>query len=138
MKFKIVSLLLLVCISTSSCGSGGDPEGRADEMCDCAEDAGIDFDGISNERDLRRLGDKMDNLREKDKRKATKCFLEVMSGILEDVKDMNDSEKSEYIREFAKAAIDTDCVVDVMEGLEYDEFEKGLDLVVYQLEKELD
>ena len=61
-----------------------------------------------------------------------------MSGILEDVKDMNDSEKSEYIREFAKAAIDTDCVVDVMEGLEYDEFEKMLDLVVRQKEKELD
>jgi len=138
MKFKIVSLLLLVCISTSSCGSGGDPEGRADEMCDCFEDAGIDFDGISNERDLLRIGNRLNNLSEKDRRKSDKCILEVMSGILEDVKDMNDSEKSEYIREFAKAAIDTDCVVDVMEGLEYDEFEKMLDLVVRQKEKELD
>lgn len=138
MKFQIFSLLVLLCITISSCGSEDNPEGRADAMCNCAKDAGVDFSGISSERDLNRLMGEFGDLPEKDMQKAGKCVLEVMKGIQKDVKDMNDSEKSKYIRELAKATIDTDCVVDGMEEFKYDEFEKMLDLGVRQMEKELD
>ena len=60
MKKMYFALLILGLIITS-CG-GGDPSGRANDLCDCAKDAGIDFDGFKHERDLERLGRKIEKL----------------------------------------------------------------------------
>ena len=37
-----------------------------------------------------------------------------MEGVQSDVKDMDDDEIAEYMRDFAKAGIDTECAVEAM------------------------
>ena len=90
MKKMYFAFLMLGLIITS-CG-GGDPSGRANDLCACAKDAGIDFDGIKNERDLEKIGRKMEKLSKKKEKEAKKCVLEVMKGVQSDVKDMDDKE----------------------------------------------
>lgn len=138
MKITFLATLIVGFSLLSSCGSSGSASNRADDLCSCAQEAGIDFNGITSERDLNRLARKMENLPEKEMKKAGKCIVDVLKGIQKDVKEMNDSEKSAYIRSFAKATIDTDCVIDGMEDFKYDEFENLLDLGIDGLEDELE
>ncbi len=137
MKVTFLATLFIGFSLLSSCGSSGSAGNRADDLCSCAQESGIDFNGITSERDLERLARKMERLPEKDMKKAGKCVVDVLKGIQKDVKEMNDSEKSAYIRNFSKASIDTDCVVDAMEDFKYDEFEKLLELGIDELEDEL-
>ena len=132
MYFAFIMLGLI-----TSCG-GGNPTGRANDLCACAQDAGIDFDGIKNERDLERLGRKMEKLSRKDEKEAKECVLEVMKGVQSDIKEMNDKETAEYMRSMAKAALDTECALEAMEDFEYDEMKDAIDDAVDLLEDDID
>ena len=136
MKKMCFAFLMLGLIITG-CG-GGDPSGRANDLCACAKDAGIDFDGIENERDLERLGRKMEKLSRKDEKEAKECVLEVMKGVQDDLKDMDDKETAEYMRSLAKASLDTECAIEAMEDFEYDDMKDILDDMVDELEDDID
>ena len=136
MKKMYFAFLMLVLI-IASCG-GGNPAGRANDLCACAKDAGIDFDGIKNERDLEKIGRKMEKLSRKDEKEAKKCVLEVMKGVQSDVKDMNDKETAEYMRSLAKSALDTECAIEAMEDAEYDDMKDILDDMVDELEDDIE
>ena len=65
-------------------------------------------------------------------------MLDVLKGIQDDIKEMEDEEVSEYMRSLAKAGLDTDCVSDIMEDIEYDEFKDMLDDVIDEGEDRLE
>jgi hypothetical protein len=134
---KLFFAFLMLGLIITSCG-GGNPAGRANDLCACAKDAGIDFDGIKNERDLERLGRKVKKLSRKDEKEAKKCILEVMKGVQADVKDMNDKETAQYMRSLAKSALDTECAIEAMEDAEYDDMKDILDDMVDELEDDID
>ena len=108
---KIYFVLLMLGLILTSCGGGGNPQGRANDLCDCFKDAGVDFDGIKNPDDLDKIGDKMSE------KKGQKCVLAVLEGIEEDISDLDDKETGEYFRKFIKGMLDTECVSEVMEDI---------------------
>ena len=69
----------------------------------------------------------MNKLSEKEKNKLGKCIAGVLEDVKDDMGDMKDEQKAEYIREFLKAAIDTDCTEKLMKDMEYDELEDILE-----------
>ena len=117
---KMYFVLLVFGLILTSCGGGGNPQGRANDLCDCFKDAGVDFDGIKNPDDLDKIGDKMSE------KKGQKCVLAVLEGIEEDISDLNDKETGEYFRKFIKGVLDTDCVSEVMEDMKFDDVKDGL------------
>ena len=133
---KMYFALLMLGLVLTSCGAS--PEGRADDLCDCFKDAGIDFDGIKSERDLDELQRKIKKLSSKKEKEAKECVFEVMEGVKSDVKDMDDDEIAEYMRDFAKAGIDTECAVEAMEDLPYDDMKDLLDEMVDGMEDEIE
>ncbi len=134
---KIYVSLIVIGLIVVSCG-GGDPQGRADDLCSCFKDAGLDFDGIENERDLERLGRKMEDLSPKKEKKAKECVLEVFKGVQSDVEDMNDEQTAEYMRSLVKGALDSECVVEAMEDVDYGDMKDLLDDLVDDLEDDMD
>ena len=137
MKKMFFALLMLGLIMTS-CGDSGNPSSRADDLCGCFKDAGVDFDGIKSERDLERLGKKMENLSKKKEKKAKKCVLAVAKDIQSDIKEMNDEETAEYMRNLVKAGIDTECATEAMEDFDYGEVKDVLDDAIDDMEDDLE
>ena len=117
---KMYFALMIIGLVLTSCGSGGSPSSRAKDLCDCLKDAGVEFDGINDLDDLEKIGDKME------KKKGQKCVLAVMEGVDEDISDMDDKETGEYLRDFLKAMIDTDCASEGMEEMEFGDMKKQL------------
>lgn len=128
--------LLILGLFLTSCG--GNAESRANELCDCFQEVGIDFDGISSERDLQRLGQKMDNLSKKKKKKAGECIIDVAEAMHEDVEDMDDEDIAGYLREFVKAGLDTECAIDAMEAQDFDKFADRFEEMIESMENELE
>ncbi len=110
---KMYFALMIIGLVLTSCGSGGSPSSRAKDLCDCLKDAGVEFDGINDLDDLEKIGDKME------KKKGQKCVLAVMEGVDDDISDMDDKETGEYLRDFLKAVIDTDCASGLKQTLTY-------------------
>ena len=120
--FMITGLVL------TSCGGAGNPAGQANDICGCIDDTGIKLDGVENPEDLdRKMDSRMNKLSEKEKNKLGKCIAGVLEDVKDDMGDMKDEQKSEYIREFFKAAIDSDCTEKLMKDMEYDELEDMLE-----------
>ena len=130
MKKMYFTLLMLGLILTS-CGGGGNPQGRANDLCDCFKDAGVDFDGIKNPEDLDKIGDKMSE------KKGQKCVLAVLEGIEEDIGDLDDKETGEYFRKFIKGMLDTECVSEVMEDMKFDDVKDGLKDEIKQMKRRM-
>ena len=107
-------------------------------MCACAEEVGVDFSGLKDPDDFSRLERKMKDLSENKQKKAIECVLDVLKGIQDDIKEMEDEEVSEYMRSLAKAGLDTNCASDIMEDIEYDEFKDMLDDVIDEGEDRLE
>ena len=128
--------LLMLVVFLTSCG--GNAESRADELCDCFQEVGIDFDGINSERDLQRFAEKLENLSRKKQKKAAECILEVAKAMHEDVEDMDDEETAGYLREFAKASLDTECAIDAMEAQDFDDIKDDFEDMIETLEDRLD
>ena len=61
-----------------------------------------------------------------------------MKGVQADLKEMNDQETAEYMRSFAKSALDTECAIEAMEDAEYDDMKDILDDMFDELEDEID
>ena len=125
---KMYFALLMLGLVLSSCGSG--PDARADDLCDCFKDAGVDFDGIEDPNDIEKIVNKMS------KKKGQKCVLAVLEGVEEDISDMDDD--AEYMRDFAKAGIDTECAVEAMQDLPYNDMKDVLDDMVDKMEDEIE
>jgi hypothetical protein len=119
-------------------GCGDSPENRADDLCSCFKEAGIDFDGIENQKDLERLGRKMEKLPKKKEKKAKKCVLEVAKGIQSDIKEMDDKETAEYMKSLAQSALDTECVVEAMEDADYSDMKDMFDDMIEAMEDDMD
>ena len=128
--------LLMLGMFLTSCG--GNAESRADELCDCFQEVGIDFDGINSERDLQRFAEKLENVSRKKQKKAAECILEVAKAMHEDVEDMDDEETAGYLREFAKASFDTECAIDAMEAQDFDDIKDDFEDMIETLEDRLD
>ena len=128
---KIYFVLMLVGVVLTSCGGDGGASNRAGDLCDCFKDAGIDFDGLEDISDLKKVGDKME------KKKGQKCVLAVMEGIEDDISDMDDNETGNYLRDFIKAMLDTECVSEGMEDMEFKDMKKELKREIKALKREI-
>ena len=128
---KIYFVLMLVGVVLTSCGGDGGASNRAGDLCDCFKDAGIDFDGLEDISDLKKVGDKME------KKKGQKCVLSVLEGIEEDISDLNDKETGDYMRDLIKAMLDTECVSEGMEDMEFDDMKKGLKKEIKRMKKRM-
>ena len=126
---KICFSLFILWLLLTSCGSG--PTERANDLCDCFKDAGVDFDGIENLSDLDEIGDKMS------KKKGQKCVLAVLEGVEEDISDLDDEETGEYFRKFIKGMLDTECVSEVMEDMEFDDMMDDLKDEIKRMKKRM-
>ena len=51
---------------------------------------------------------------------------------------MDDDEIAEYMRDFAKAGIDTECAVEAMQDLPYNDMKDVLDEMVDKMEDEIE
>ena len=123
--------LMIIGLVLTSCGSGGSPSSRANDLCDCLKEAGVEFDGINDLDDLEKIGDKME------KKKGQKCVLAVMEGVDEDISDMDDKETGEYLRDFLKAMIDTDCASEGMEEMEFGDMKKQLKKEIKRMKRRM-
>ena len=130
MKY-IYIILMLMGVILSSCGGGG-ASNRAADLCDCFKDAGIDFDGIEDINDLAKVTNKIE------KKKGQKCVLAVMEGVEEDISDMDDKETGDYLRDFFKGMLDTDCVSEGMEDMEFKDMKKELKREIKQMKRRMD
>ena len=128
---KMYFALLMLGLVLTSCGSGGSPSSRANDLCDCLKEAGVEFDGINDLDDLEKIGDKME------KKKGQKCVLAVMEGVDEDISDMDDKETGEYLRDFLKAMIDTDCASEGMEEMEFGDMKKQLKKEIKRMKRRM-
>ena len=122
---------MIIGLVLTSCGSGGSPSSRANDLCDCLKEAGVEFDGINDLDDLEKIGDKME------KKKGQKCVLAVMEGVDEDISDMDDKETGEYLRDFLKAMIDTDCASEGMEEMEFGDMKKQLKKEIKRMKRRM-
>ena len=128
---KMYFALMLLGLVLTSCGSGGSPSSRANDLCDCLKEAGVEFDGINDLDDLEKIGDKME------KKKGQKCVLAVVEGVDEDISDMDDKETGEYLRDFLKAMIDTDCASEGMEEMEFGDMKKQLKKEIKRMKRRM-
>ncbi|MBT5933029.1 MAG: hypothetical protein HOH34_06770 [Flavobacteriales bacterium] len=128
---KMYFALMIIGLVLTSCGSGGSPSSRAKDLCDCLKEAGVEFDGINDLDDLEKIGDKME------KKKGQKCVLAVMEGVDEDISDMDDKETGEYLRDFLKAMIDTDCASEGMEEMEFGDMKKQLKKEIKRMKRRM-
>jgi len=126
---KMYFALLMLGLVLSSCGSG--PDARADDLCDCFKDAGVDFDGIEDPNDIEKIVNKMS------KKKGQKCVLAVLEGVEEDISDMDDDETGEYFRDFIKSMLDTECVSEGMEDLEFGDMKKELKREIKRMKRRM-
>ena len=126
---KMYFALLMLGLVLSSCGSG--PDARADDLCDCFKDAGVDFDGIEDPNDIEKIVNKMS------KKKGQKCVLAVLEGVEEDISDMDDDEIGEYFRDFIKSMLDTECVSEGMEDLEFGDMKKELKREIKRMKRRM-
>ena len=125
---KMYFALMIIGLVLTSCGGAGNPAGQANDICGCIDDTGIKLDGVKDPEDLdRKMDSRMNKLSEKEKNKLGKCIAGVLEDVKDDMGDMKDEQKSEYIREFFKAAIDSDCTEKLMKDMEYDELEDMLE-----------
>ena len=122
---------MIIGLVLTSCGSGGSPSSRAKDLCDCLKDAGVEFDGINDLDDLEKIGDKME------KKKGQKCVLAVMEGVDDDISDMDDKETGEYLRDFLKAMIDTDCASEGMKEMEFGDMKKQLKKEIKRMKRRM-
>ena len=128
---SIYIVLIFAGLILTSCGGGG-ASNRAADLCDCFKDAGIDFDGMEDINDLEKVANKME------KKKGQKCVLAVMEGIEEDISDMDDKETGDYLRDFIKAMLDTECVSEGMEDMEFGDMKKELKREIKRMKKRMD
>ena len=128
---KIYFAFIMLGLILTSCGAGG-ASNRASDLCDCFKDAGIDFDGIEDINDLDKIANKME------KKKGQKCVLAVMEGIKEDINDMDDKETGNYLRDFIKAMLDTECVSEGMEDMEFKDMKKELKREIKRMKRRMD
>ena len=142
---KIVSVFLITGLFVvASCGNGEGNSSekateRAKDLCDCAMDADVEFDGISNFYDFRQLERQIDYLSNTKQRIGAECVLIVLKDIQEDIKDMNKEEGLEYMNFLAKAATNTKCgsemkdtsfLIEIMEDMSFNKFKYGLDNLI--------
>ncbi len=111
MKYKLSFLLLSGTLFLSSCGS--DASSYAEDLCDCMEESGYTdqvglgvFSMGSNSREKREAEEKMQE-----------CALPILKEMRDDFKDMDDDEKKEFVKEFVKASIDTECSDQLMDNI---------------------
>ena len=72
-----------------------------------------------------------------EKKKGQKCVLAVMEGVDEDISDMDDKETGEYLRDFLKAMIDTDCASEGMEEMEFGDMKKQLKKEIKRMKRRM-
>tara|TARA_B100001287_G_C22352033_1_gene375658 strand:+ start:77 stop:541 length:465 start_codon:yes stop_codon:yes gene_type:complete len=149
---KIVSVLIILgFFVVYSCGDGrGNSSEKAtkhaNHLCDCAMDADIEFDGISNFYDFRQLERQIEHLSKTKQRMGVECVLIALKGIQEDIKDMNEEEGSEYMIFLGKATSNTKCgsemknpsfLIKKMENMSFNKFKYGLVNLIERGESEL-
>ena len=149
---KIFSLLIIPgLLVVSSCGDGGGNSSEkanehANHLCDCAMDADIEFDGISNFYDFQQLERQIEHLSKTKQRMGAECVLIALKGIQADIKDMNEEEGLEYMIFLAKATSNTKCgsemkdpsfLIKKMEDMSFAKFKYGLINLIRRGEYEL-
>ena len=146
---KIVGVLFVTGLFVvSSCGNSSEKATeRANDLCDCAMDADIEFDGISNFHDFRQLEGQIDHLSNTKQRMGAECVLIVLKGIQVDIKDKNEEEGLEYMNFLAQATSNTKCgsemkdpsfLIKIMEDMSFNKFKYGLDNLIERGEDELE
>ena len=60
-----------------------------------------------------------------------------MEGVDEDISDMDDKETGEYLRDFLKAMIDTDCASEGMEEMEFGDMKKQLKKEIKRMKRRM-
>ncbi len=131
---KTILGISLLGIVITSCGDGGASE-RAKEMCACMEDADVKINGIHAPIEYTELSR---NVKEDKKSDWSKCYSKVLKSMQEDMDDMNDKDKAAYLREYSKAFMDTECGAKSSEEINFDNFEKSLELFIKQAEGQID
>ena len=120
-------------------GCGGDnPESRAIDLCSCMEGTGMEFEQLGEPKDIKKLAARFRKLSKKKRSNGAKCFTKVLKEIKEDMKDMKGDEKAEYMREFSKAFIDTECGIDASKSVDSDQLDIVLDYLIKRMESNID
>ena len=123
---KIYYLIIAVAISLTSCNSNkaesaasneSKSADRAEEMCECLQDAGLD-----NSITISKLGDRrfQRDLERKMEKIVPKCLLRIVKKMEEEISDLSKNDKKEYTKAFLKACIDTECTDITLDLIPYD------------------
>jgi len=134
---KIYFALFFMGLLITSCG-GGEPQTRATDLCSCMKDTGMDFEELSQPKDLSKLVNRFRKLSKKKRSNGAKCFAKVLKEIKKDMKDMKSEEKATYMRELSKELIDTECGIDASKNVDSDQLDDLLDKLIKRMENNID
>ncbi|XOV66392.1 MAG: hypothetical protein ACFHU9_12270 [Fluviicola sp.] len=101
-------------------------ETKADEICDCVLELGI-------ERDINMFSlmdaSKMREIERKAKRELPRKLIKIFREIEHDIAPLSKEKKKEYTRALFKAMMDTECADIALDNLPYDMLGPGIDMM---------
>ncbi len=111
MRYVLSALVLGGSIFLSSCGGSG-AEGYAEDLCDCMDESGYMDEVGGGIFGMGRSSGKRDA-----EEKMEDCALPILKEMHGEFKEMDDDEKKEFVKDFMKASIDTECSDQLMDNI---------------------
>lgn len=108
-------------------------EDRAEAMCDCVMELGID-----KNMNLMTLQDRstMRDIERKAEKELPEKLLKILREIEDDIDPLSKEEKKEYTRALMKAILDTECADLALDNIPYDMLGLGIDMMEQQMERQ--
>lgn len=130
--YTLVAASMFVVLS--GCGGAGEAEAndRAEELCACLTDAGLD-DNISV---MTLQSEKSRKMMEKMEEDVPKCAIKVLKGVKKDIDGLKGDKKKEYMKAFLKGIIDTECSDIILGFIPYEMMGMGIDEAERMLDRE--
>ena len=134
MKYLLITGGLSSLLLFTGCSSPeSKAEDRAEEICECVLELGINKD-----MNLFSLQDrsKMRDIERKAERELPRKLLKVFKEIEDDIDPLSKDEKKEYTRALMKAMMDTECADIALDNIPYDMLGMGIDMAEEQIERQ--
>lgn len=134
MKYLLITGSLFSVLLFGGCSSPeSEAEDRAEEICDCVKELGIDRNinlfSIQSGSFMRDI-DRSAGL------KIQRDLLNILKKIDEDIDNLSKEEKKDYTKALMKAMIDTDCSDMALSKIPYDMLGLGIDIMEEQLDQQ--